>query len=113
MKTLIIIGTLLTVTGATLAGNTGSSGTWMFQAGIVFLFGAVAIFVAERRSTTEHSAIWKIVGIVSFGLMLLLTIWGFLNGMWDAHPLGFIIALAGCIWVFYLRIKARKSLASS
>lgn len=109
MKTLIVIGTLLTVTGATLAGNTGSSGTWMFQAGIVFLFGAVAIFVAERRSTTEHSTIWKIVGIVSFGLMLLLTVWGFLNGMWDEHPLGFIIAFAACIWVFFRWMKNRKS----
>ena len=108
MKTLIVIGALLTLTGATLASNTGSPGTWMFQAGIVFLFGAVAIFVAERRSTTKHSAIWKIVGIVSFVLMLLLTIWGFLNGMWDAHPLGFIIALAGCIWVFYRGMKSGK-----
>lgn len=109
MKTLIVIGALLTLTGATLASNTGSSGTWMFQAGLVFLFGAVAIFVAERRSATEHSAIWKIVGIVSFGLMLLLTIWGFLNGMWNEHPLGFIIALAGCIWVFYRGMKSKKS----
>lgn len=108
MKTLIIFGALLTLTGATLAGNTGSSGTWMFQAGIVFLFGAVAIFVAEKRSATEHSVIWKIVGVGSFGLMLFLTVGGFLNGMWDAHPLGFIIALAGCIWVFYRWMKNRK-----
>ena len=47
MKTLIVIGALLTLTGATLASNTGSSGTWMFQAGLVFLFGAVAILLLE------------------------------------------------------------------
>ena len=109
MKSLLIIGILLTLAGATLANNIGVSGTWMFQAGVVFLFGAVAIFVAERRATTEHSTIWKAVGIVSFGLMLLLTIWGFLNGMWNEHPLGFIIALAGCIWVFYRGMKSKKS----
>jgi len=108
MKTLLIIGILLTLAGATLANNTGISGAWMFQAGIVFLFGAMAIFVAERRATTEHSTIWKTVGVVSFGLMLLLTIWGFLNGMWNAHPLGFIIALAGCIWVFYRGIESKN-----
>jgi len=108
MKTLIVIGVLLTLAGATLANNVGVSGTWMFQAGVVFLFGALAIFVAERRATTEHSTIWKAVGIVSFGLMLLLTIWGFLNGMWNAHPLGFIIALAGCIWVFYRDIESKN-----
>lgn len=108
MKTLLIIGILLTLTGATLANNVGISGTWMFQAGIVFLLGAMAIFVAERRATTEHSTIWKTVGIISFGLMLLLTVWGFLNGMWNAHPLGFIIALAGCIWVFYRGIESKN-----
>jgi len=107
MKTLIVIGVLLTLAGATLANNVGVSGTWMFQAGVVFLFGALAIFVAERRATTEHSTVWKAVGIVSFGLMLLLTIWGFLNGIWNAHPLGFIIALAGCIWVFYRGIESK------
>lgn len=108
MKTLLIIGILLTLTGATLANNVGISGTWMFQAGLVFLLGAMAIFVAEKRATTEHSIVWKTVGIVSFGLMLLLTIWGFLNGMWNAHPLGFIIALAGCIWVFYCGIESKN-----
>lgn len=108
MKTLLIIGILLTLAGATLANNIGISGTWMLQTGIVFLFGAIAIFVAERQATTEHSTIWKTVGIVSFVLMLLLTIWGFLNGMWNAHPLGFIIAFAGCIWVFYSCIKSKN-----
>lgn len=44
MKTLLIIGILLTLTDATLANNIGISGTWMFQAGLVFLFGAMAIF---------------------------------------------------------------------
>lgn len=106
MKTLLIIGVLLTLAGATLANNIGVSGTWMFQAGVVFLFGAVAIFVAERRATTEHSTTWKIVGIVSFILMLLLTIWGFINGIWYAHPLGFFIALAGTIWVSYRGMKS-------
>lgn len=108
MKTLLIIGILLTLTGATLANNVGISGTWMFQAGLVFLLGALAIFVADRKATTEHSTTWKTVGIVSFGLMLLLTIWGFLNGIWNAHPLGFIIALAGCIWVFYRGIESKN-----
>lgn len=108
MRILLIIGILLTLTSATLANNIGIAGAWMFQAGVVFLFGAVAIFIAERRATTEHSTIWKTVGIISFCLMLILTIWGFLNEMWNAHPLGFIIALAGCIWVFYRVVKSKN-----
>lgn len=110
MKALLIIGILLIMAGATLANNIGISGTWIFQVGLIFLFGAMAIFVSGRRATTKNFAIWKIIWIVSFGLMLLLTIWGFLNGMWNGHPLGFIIALAGCIWVFYRGMKSQKDI---
>ena len=85
----------------------------MFQTGVVLLAGATAIFVAEKRSAGEHFAIWKTVGIVSVGVMLLLTIWGFVNGIWNAHPLGFMIALAGCSWVFYRGMKSGKLFANN
>lgn len=110
MKILLGFGIVLILVGATTATNTGISGTWMIQAGLTLLFGSVTIFVIEKRSTTEHSAVWKTVGIISFGLMLLLIVSELLSGMWYVHPLGFVIALAGYVWVFYCGVKSRKNI---
>ncbi len=98
MKTLLILGTLLTLTGITLASNTGVSGAWMFQTGLIFLFGALAVSRKEK--------IW-----VQFGLplMIALFLWGFVNGMWYAHPLGAIISIVGGGWVIYRITRGKEN----
>ena len=96
MKTLLIIGTILTLTGATLANNTGVSGTWMFQTGLIFLFGALAVSRKEK--------IWSKSGLL---FMVVLFLLGFVNGMWHVHPLGAIISIIGGGWVIY-RITRNK-----
>lgn len=96
MKTLLIIGTLLILTGAMLASNTGVSGAWMVQVGLIFLFGALAVSRKEK--------IWSQSGLL---FMVGLFLWGFVNGMWYAHPLGAIISIIGGGWVIY-RITRNK-----
>ena len=96
MKSLLIIGILLTLAGATLANNIGVSGTWMFQTGLIFLFGALAVSKKEK--------IWTQSGLL---FMVALFLWGFVNGMWYAHPLGAIISIVGGGWVIY-RITRHK-----
>ena len=54
MKILIAIGILLIITGATLASSTGVSGAWMVQAGLIFLFGALAVSKIGRASCRER-----------------------------------------------------------
>lgn len=109
MKNLFILGSLFVIVGATLSTNTEASGVWLFQSGFVFLFGALIIFIIKKHLNSEYSTVWKIVGIISFVLVLFLIILGFINGAWDAHPLGFIIAFAGCIWTLYLIKKERQT----
>ncbi len=41
--------------------------------------------------------------------MIIITIFGFMDGMWNVHPLGFIIILAGFIYVIY-KIKTCKNM---
>lgn len=103
MKTLIISAILLILAGI------GASGSWMIQTGLILLSGAATLFVIEKRLAPEYSVIWKIFGILSFVLMLFLFS-GFLilNEIWNLHPLGFIISLAGCIWVFYRGMKSKN-----
>jgi len=97
MKILIVIGALLILAGATLADSTGISGSWMVQAGLIFLFGALAVSRKEK--------IWTQAGLI---LMVALFLWGFVNGMWYAHPLGAIISIAGGGWVIYGITKGKK-----
>ena len=48
MKILIVIGALLIITSATALSSTGVSGAWMLQAGLIFLFGALAVSRKEK-----------------------------------------------------------------
>ncbi len=90
MKTLLIIGVLLTLAGATLANNVGVSGSWIFQTGLIFLLGALAVSRKEK--------IWTLSGLF---FMVSLFLWGFVNGIWYAHPLGAIMSIVGGGWVIY------------
>jgi len=83
------------------ASTTGISGVWMVQAGLVFLFGALAIFVKEKSWGKE---IFPLAVISMIGLF----IWGFSNGMWHAHPLGAIISIVGGGWVIYRITRDKK-----
>jgi len=97
MKILIVIGALLILAGATLTSNAGVSGSWMVQTGLIFLFGALAVSRKEK--------IWTQTGLI---LMVALFLWGFVNGMWYAHPLGAIISIIVGGWVIYGITKGKK-----
>ncbi|MSR87927.1 MAG: hypothetical protein EXS69_02070 [Candidatus Zambryskibacteria bacterium] len=97
MKTLLILGVLLTLTGATLASSTGVSGSWMVQTGLIFLFGALAVSRKEK--------IWTQSGLL---FMVALFLWGFVNGMWYMHPLGAIISIVGGGWVVYRIMRSKE-----
>ena len=97
MKILIVIGALLILAGATLTSNAGVSGSWMVQTGLIFLFGALAVSRKEK--------IWTQSGLL---FMVALFLWGFVNGMWYAHPLGAIISIVGGGWVIYGITKGKK-----
>lgn len=97
MKTLLILGILLTLAGATLASSTGVSGSWVVQTGLIFLFGALAVSRKEK--------IWAQSGLL---FMFALFLWGFVNGMWYAHPLGAIISIVGGGWVIYRFTKEKE-----
>lgn len=97
MKTLLIIGILLIITSATALSSTGVSGAWMLQAGLIFLFGALAVSRKEK---------WTQLGLL---FMVVLFMWGFVNGMWYAHPLGAIISLVGGGWVAYRLTKDKRN----
>src|SRR3989344_5424868 len=103
MKNLTIIGALLVLVSGAMRNTLGTSTTWMFLAGLILLVGALVIFSSRKRKILKNSSLLKVVEIGSLVLMLSLTILGL--EVWDAHPLGFIIALAGCIWVFYHNFK--------
>lgn len=94
MKTLLVIGILLILTGTMSASTTGISGAWMVQSGLIFLFGALAIFAKQKSWGKE---IFPLAVILMIGLFM----WGFSNGMWHAHPLGAIISIVGGGWVIY------------
>lgn len=97
MKTLLILGILLILAGATLSGSTGVSGSWMVQTGLIFLFGALAVSRKEK--------IWAQSGLL---FMVALFLWGFVNGMWYAHPLGAIISIIGGGWVIYRITRGKE-----
>src|SRR3989338_6658271 len=97
MKTLLIIGTLLILAGATLASSTGVSGAWMVQVGLIFLLGALAVSKKEK--------IWTQAGLL---FMVGLFLWGFVSGMWSMHPLGAIISIIGGGWVIYSIMRGKK-----
>src|SRR3989344_872500 len=97
MKTLFIIGLLLILAGATLASSTGVSGSWMVQTGLIFLFGALAVSRKEK--------IWTQSGLL---FMVALFLWGFVNGMWYAHPLGAILSIIGGGWVIYRITRGKE-----
>ncbi len=94
MKTLLVIGILLILTGTMSASTTGISGAWMVQSGLIFLFGALAIFAKQKSWGKE---IFPLAVILMIGLFM----WGFSNSMWHAHPLGAIISIVGGGWVIY------------
>ncbi len=100
MNALFAIGILLIFVGASSATNTENSGAWMIQVGFVFLLGTLVLFQTRNVSVSERTSTWKTIEIICFSFMLLLSVWGFFNGMWEEHPLGFIIALVGCVWVY-------------
>lgn len=97
MKILLGAGILLILAGATLASNTGVSGSWMVQTGLIFLFGALAVSKKEK--------IWTQSGLL---FMVALFLWGFVNGMWYVHPLGAIISIIGGGWVIYRITRGKK-----
>jgi hypothetical protein len=97
MKTLLIIGILLILAGTTLASSTGVSGSWMVQTGLIFLFGALVVSRKEK--------IWTQSGLL---FMVALFLWGFVNGMWYAHPLGAIISIIGGGWVIYRITRGKE-----
>lgn len=97
MKTLLVIGILLILTGAMSANTTGVSGAWMVQAGLVFLFGALAVSRKEK--------IWTQSGLL---FMVALFLWGFVNDMWRTHPLGAIISIVGGGWVIYRITRVKE-----
>ena len=97
MKILIGASILLILAGATLAGSTGVSGSWMVQTGLIFLFGALAVSRKEK--------IWTQSGLL---FMVALFLWGFVNGMWYAHPLGAIISIIGGGWVIYRITRGKE-----
>lgn len=97
MKTLLILGILLTLAGTTLASSTGVSGSWMVQTGLIFLFGALAVSRKEK--------IWARSGLL---FMVALFLWGFVNGMWYAHSLGAIISIVGGGWVIYRITRGKE-----
>lgn len=97
MKTLLVIGILLILGGAILASNTGVSGAWAVQSGLIFLFGALAISKKEK--------IWTQAGLF---FMVALFLWGFVNGIWRIHPLGAIISIIGGGWVIYSITRDKK-----
>lgn len=115
MKILIWTGVLLILGGVGGAVDSsgiyfdvGDSGTWMSQAGLVLLVGALVIFLSKKRSTVENSLLLRAVEIGSFVLMLFLILLGFLTGRWNAYPLGAIISIVGGCWVIYRITKDRK-----
>lgn len=97
MKTLLILGILLTLTGTTLAGSTGVSGAWMVQTGLILLFGALAVSRKEK--------IWVQAGLL---FMVALLLRGFVNGMWYMNPLGAIISIVGGGWVIYSIARGKE-----
>lgn len=70
------------------------SGAWIFQSGLVFLFGALSLYLDSKKKGFNLKKI-------TVGVMFILTVWGFFNGMWNLHPFGMIISIAGCVWVSY------------
>ncbi|MCR4323128.1 MAG: hypothetical protein NUV61_03530 [Candidatus Azambacteria bacterium] len=99
MKILIVISILLIITGVTLASSTGASGTWMVQAGLILLLGALTVFTGRRKLFAKDPILLKYAEWGSFAVMAFLFILGFLSDVWSVHPLGAIIALAGSLWV--------------
>lgn len=77
--------------------NTPTSGTWSSQAGLIIL---LTVLWASARKKSKSSSTWKITEIVSLLLAVFLLSIGFYTRMWFVHPLGFIISLIGCIWIF-------------
>ena len=108
MKNLIILGLFLILAASATGTSTGVSATWMSQAGLVLLLGALAIFAGTKHLKTQHTA-WKILKVTSFGLMLLITLGSFYT-TWGTHPLGTLIALAGIAWVIYCTRKIGLSM---
>jgi hypothetical protein len=103
MKILIVIGALLIITSATSASTTGVSGGWMLQSGLIFLLGALAVSAKEKSWGKEILSLAVV-------LMVALFLWGFVNGMWHAHPLGAIISIAGGGWAIYLITKDKEQM---
>lgn len=97
MKTLLVIGILFILTGAMSVSTTGVSGAWMGQAGLVLLFGALAVSKKEK--------IWAQAG---FLFMVVVFLWGFVNGMWHTNPLGAIISIIGGGWVIYRITRGKE-----
>src|SRR3989344_875410 len=101
MKILIVIGALLIITSATSASTTGVSGGWMLQSGLILLLGALTVSAKEKSWGKEILSL-------AIVLMVALFLWGFVNGMWHAHPLGAIISIAGGGWAIYLITKDKE-----
>ncbi len=95
MKPFIIIGILLVLAGISVNVQFPGAGLWMFQVGLIFLLGALAV---SRNAKINKSGLF---------LMTVLFLWGFINGMWYTHPLGAIMSIIGWGWVIY-RITRNK-----
>ena len=109
-----IINVMKIVFGASLfliLGNsavysaTGSLASWMLQAGLILLFGALAVFAGDKRLAKVNSGLWRSTEIVSYGLMLFFIAWGFITEQWYLHPLGMLIGIAGGIWAAYRGLR--------
>lgn len=97
MKPLIVIGILLMLAGISVNIQIPGAGSWMFQVGLIFLLGALAVSRKEK--------IWTQLAVL---FMVLLFLWGFVSGMWSIHPLGAIISIVGGGWVIYSIMRGKK-----
>lgn len=98
MKPFIVIGILLLLAGTSVNMQLPGAGSWMLQAGLIFLFDALAVSRKEK--------IWMQSCLL---FMVALFLWGFVNGMWYAHPLGAILSIAAGGWVAYRLIKDKQN----
>lgn len=98
MKPLIVTGILLILAGISINVQFPGAGSWMFQVGLIFLFGALAV--------SRNVKIWTISGLF---FMVALFLLGLFNGMWYAHPLGGILGIVAGGWVAYWLIKDKQN----
>ena len=105
IKIVVSVGLLLVLANSAVYSGTGNTASWMLQAGLILLFGALAVFAGGKRRVSENRSVWRVAEIGSYGLMLFFIMWGFLTGQWYLHPLGMLISIAGGVWAVYRGLR--------